>query len=197
VRERQLAAAGFVALGAVALGLSLRIAPGSAWFYPATLGLAVVWLVGALVVGPPRLGPPRPVLLPIAVGLGLAALCAAGSLVVREVSLLDDQVRDVADHASRGSWPLLVLVTAVNGVAEELFFRGSAYEIVPRLPVVITTAAYGIATFASGNLLLAFAAVLLGAVVGLERRRYGGVLPPILTHCTWSLAMLFVLPALF
>jgi CAAX protease family protein len=197
MRERQLVAAAFVVLGGVVLGLSLRIPPGSAWFYPATLGLAVVWLVGAFVAGPPHLGPPRPALLPIAVGLGLVAVFVAGALVVREISFLDEQVRDVAAHAARGSWPLLVIVTVVNGVAEELFFRGSAYDAVPRHPVAVTTAAYGIATFASGNVLLAFAAVLLGVVVGLERRRYGGVLAPILTHCTWSLAMLFALPALF
>ena len=45
--------------------------------------------------------------------------------------------------------------------------------------------------------MLAFAAVLLGTVVGLQRRASGGILAPILTHCTWSLAMLFVLPIVF
>ena len=36
-----------------------------------------------------------------------------------------------------------------------------------------------------------------GLVVGLQRRASGGVLAPILTHCTWSISMLFVLPLLF
>ena len=45
--------------------------------------------------------------------------------------------------------------------------------------------------------MLAFAAVLLGAVVGLERRASGGILGPILTHVTWSVTMLFVLPLVF
>ena len=45
--------------------------------------------------------------------------------------------------------------------------------------------------------MLAFAAILLGTVVGLERRASGGILAPILTHVTWSTAMLFALPALF
>lgn len=184
-------------LGGVVLGLSLRIPPGSAWFYPATLALAAVWFAGAYVAGPVGLGPGRPVLLPIAMGGLLVGVFVLGSLVVRQVSFLDGPVRDVADHAARGSWPLLVLVTAVTGVAEELFFRGAAYDAAPRRPVLVTTTAYGVATLASGNLLLAFAAVVLGAVVGLERRRYGAVLAPILTHCTWSLAMLFLLPVLF
>jgi uncharacterized protein len=45
--------------------------------------------------------------------------------------------------------------------------------------------------------MLSFAAVLLGLIVGLQRRASGGILAPILTHCTWSLAMLFALPAIF
>ena len=60
-----------------------------------------------------------------------------------------------------------------------------------------TTLAYGVATMATGNVMLSFAAVLLGLVCGLERRASGGILGPILTHCTWSLAMLLVLPVVF
>jgi membrane protease YdiL (CAAX protease family) len=113
------------------------------------------------------------------------------------VPFLDDQVRSVVDHADQGAWPLLVIVTAVNGIAEELFFRGAAYAAIPAHPVLWTTLAYAVATLATGNVMLAFAALLLGAVVGLERRASGGILGPMLTHCTWSLAMLFALPALF
>jgi uncharacterized protein len=206
LRRRQLVTAGFVVAGGVVLGLSLRIEPGSAWFYPATLGLAVLWAVGAFASGPLHLGRiatgtdgvgRRPVLTPIALGLALAGVFVVGALVVRQVPFLDDQVRSVVDHADQGSWPLLVLITAVNGVAEELFFRGAAYAAIPRHPVVATTLAYGVATLATGNVMLAFAALLLGAVVGLERRASGGILAPILTHCAWSLTMLFALPALF
>ena len=53
------------------------------------------------------------------------------------------------------------------------------------------------ATLATGNVMLAFAAVLLGVLVGLQRRASGGILAPIITHCTWSLTMLFALPAIF
>lgn len=204
LRRRQLVTAVFVALGGVVLGLSLRIEPGSAWFYPATLLLAGVWVVGAFASGPLHLGRidtgvalRRPMVVPVAIGLGLAGLFAVGALVVRQVEFLQGQVQDVLDHADSGSWPLLVLITVVNGVAEELFFRGAAYAAIPVHPVVWTTVAYAVATLATGNVMLAFAAVLLGAVVGLERRSSGGVLAPILTHCTWSVIMLFALPALF
>ncbi len=204
LRRRQLVTAVFVAIGGVVLGLSLRIEPGSPWFYPATLVLAGVWVVGAFASGPLHLGRidtgvalRRPVVMPTAIGLALAALFVVGALVVRQVDFLQTQVQDVLDHADSGSWPLLVLITVVNGVAEELFFRGAAYAAIPRHPVAWTTLAYTIATLATGNVMLVFAAVLLGVVVGLERRASGGVLAPILTHCTWSVIMLFALPALF
>ena len=139
----------------------------------------------------------RPVLTPIAIGAVLVGIFWVGGLVVRQVPFLDHQVRSVLDHANQGAWPLLVLVTAVNGIAEELFFRGAAYAAIPRNPVLVTTVAYTLATLATGNVMLAFAAVLLGVVVGLQRRASGGILAPILTHVTWSVSMLFLLPALF
>lgn len=205
LRRRQAVTVAFVVLGGAVLGLSLRIEPGSPWFYPATFGLALVWTVGALLSGPLHLGRiadpagrhRRPVVVPVLVGLGLAGIFVLGGLVVREIPWLDQQVRSVLDFADQGAIPLVVLVTAVNGVAEELFFRGAAYAATPRHPVPVTTVAYALATLATGNVMLAFAAIVLGVVVGLQRRASGGILAPILTHVTWSLTMLFALPALF
>lgn len=205
LRRRQIVTILFVILGGTVLGISLRIEPGSPWFYPATLGLALVWTVGALASGPlhlgriadPRGNHRRPVLVPILLGLGLAGVFVLGGLVVREIPWLYEQVRSVLDFADEGAIPLLVLITAFNGVAEELFFRGAAYAATPRYPVPVTTVAYTLATLATGNVMLAFAAILLGTVVGLQRRASGGILAPILTHVTWSVTMLFALPALF
>ena len=207
LRRRQLVTIGFVVLGAVVLGLSLHLDPGSRWFYPATLGLAAVWAVGAFASGPLHLGRiavrdrhTRPVLTPIALGLALAGVFVVGALLVRSISwlaFLEDQVVSVVDYADQGSLPILVVVTLVNGITEELFFRGAAYAAITRHPVLWTTVAYGVATLATGNVMLSFAAVLLGAVVGLERRASGGILGPILTHCTWSLTMLVALPLVF
>ena len=45
--------------------------------------------------------------------------------------------------------------------------------------------------------MLGFAAILLGVVVGLQRRATGGILAPILTHLVWSVTMLYALPAIF
>lgn len=204
LRRRQLVTLAFLVLGAGVLGWSLRIEPGSPAFYPATFALAGVWIVGAFASGPLHLGrivhpegPRRPVVTPIVLGLLLAGVFVVGGLVVREIPALDSQVRWVLEHADQGAGALIVAITVVNGVAEELFFRGAGYAASTRYPVVVTTVAYTLATLATGNVMLAFAAVVLGTVVGLQRRASGGILAPVLTHVTWSVAMLLALPVVF
>lgn len=201
LRRRQVVVIAFVLAGALVLGVSLRIEPGSAWFYPATLALAAVWTVGAFASGPLHLGRimrrdelRRPVLAPIAVGALLAGVFLLAALLAREVPFFAGQIRDVLDHADEGVLAVIVLVTVVNGVAEELFFRGAGYAAIPRHPVAFSTAAYALATLATGNVMLTVGAAVLGLVVGLERRASGGILAPALTHVTWSVAMLFGLP---
>ena len=81
---------------------------------------------------PRRSAPPRAP--PILLGLALAGVFVVGGLVVRQVPALEEQVSRVLDHADQGVTPLLVLITAVNGVAEELFFRGAAYAATTALP---------------------------------------------------------------
>jgi uncharacterized protein len=208
-RRRQLVTLLFVLIGGAVLGWSLRITPGSSTFIAATLVLAGVWAVGAFASGPLYLGRidisnaaegaplPRPVVQPILIGLGLAAVFVAGGLVVHQIGALDRQVTKVLEYADQGLGPLVLLVTVLNGIAEELFFRGAVYAAIPRNPVVWSTVTYVIATLATGNVMLGLAAVIVGAVVGLQRRASGGILAPILTHITWSVAMLYALPAIF
>lgn len=102
------------------------------------------------------------------------------------------------DHASQGSLPLVVALALLNGIAEEVFFRGALYAAIGRRrPVLISTVVYTLATLASGNVMLVFAAATLGIVFGLQRRASGGVLSSTLTHLTWSTVMVFALPPLF
>jgi membrane protease YdiL (CAAX protease family) len=207
LRRRQLVTIGFVLVGAVVLGFSLRTEPGSTQFYAFTLVMAVIWTVGAFASGPLHLGRialrddhVRPILTPFVVGLVIVALFVVGGLLVRSLPFLDPltaQIRDVLAYTDQSALWVLALITAVNGIAEELFFRGAAYAAVPRHPVFVTTVAYTVATLATGNVMLSFAAVILGFVVGLERRASGGILAPIITHLTWSLSMLVVLPWIF
>ena len=204
LRRRQLVAAVVVLVGAGVLGWSLRLEPGGGLFYVAAVLLAGVWAVGAFVSGRLHLGRIssrealiRPVVAPILIGLLLVGLFVIGALVVREIDPLAAYVSSVLEYADEGSLTALAVITFFNGIAEELFFRGAMYAAIPRHPVAWTTLAYVVATLATGNVMLAFAAILLGAVCGLERRASGGVLAPVLTHITWSLSMLFVLPLLF
>lgn len=204
LRRRQIVTASFVVIGAIVLGISLRLDKGSAQFIVFSFVLAGVWTVGAFASGPLHLGRivrrdlhSRPVIQPLVLGAALAGVFVLGALVVREIPVLADQVRGVLGFATEGYLPLLVVVTAVNGIAEELFFRGAAYAAITQRPVIWTTVAYTVATAATGNIMLSFAAVLLGLLVGLQRRASGGILAPIITHCVWSLSMLFALPAIF
>jgi len=205
-RRRQLVSAGVVVAGALVLAFALRRTdPGSVEFYGATLLLAAVWALGAFASGPIHLGrvgvdesaAARPIVQPILIGAGLALVFVVGAFIVRLIPPLADQVRAVLNFAGEGSTPvLLLLVTVLNGIAEELFFRGALYASIPNRQVLITAVAYAIATAATGNVMLAFAAFVLGIVVGLERRASGGILAPVLTHLVWSVAMLYALPAI-
>ncbi|MBA2954927.1 CPBP family intramembrane metalloprotease [Nocardioides sp. CGMCC 1.13656] len=182
-------------LGTVLLGVSLRIEPGTVWFYPAALALAAVWAGGALLAGPPTFGDRSPVR-PVLVGLALGAVFVVGALVVREIPALDDAVGAVTAYADRGSGPLVVLVAVVTGLSEELYFRGALYDALPR-PVLATTLVYAVVTVATGNVMLVFASVLLGLVAAAARRHSGGVVAPCLVHATWSVVLLLALPRLF
>ena len=203
--RRRLVIIAFGVIGVAGLAWGLRTDPGSGAFYISTLALSVVWFVGGLLSGPVPLGwevhdgqRRRPILSAIIAGAALAAVFVVGALVVRHIPALSDRIERVLDYASEGSWPIVLLLTLANGIAEEVFFRGAVQPALPertRLPVSVLI--YAAVTMATGNLMLGFAAVLLGAVVGLQRRATGGVLAPVVTHVTWSVLMLVALPIVF
>jgi membrane protease YdiL (CAAX protease family) len=203
--RRRIVVAITLALGATLLGLSFSLRQGDPAFYPLTFGLAATWTLGSVLSGPLHLGHiqlagrlRRPTITPIAVGLLLAALFVLGALIVRTIPSLVRLAEDVLGYARLGNLWIICVITLVNGIAEELFFRGALFAAIGvRHAVLISTVLYVLATVAGGNLVLVFTAAVLGTVVGLERRASGGILAPILTHVTWSLSMLFVLPPLF
>ena len=203
-RRRQIITGVVTLIGAGLLGWGLNTEPGSTSFYVATFAVAGVWTVGAFASGPLHLGrirgrptPRRPLRAPLLIGLGLAAVFVLGAVVVRQITVLEGAVDDLLAFIRQGSGPLVLLILVVNGIAEELFFRGALYAAVPRRQVVVTTFVYTLATVASGNLMLGFAALVVGLVVGLQRAASGGVLAPIITHLSWSVSMFLVLPVLF
>jgi membrane protease YdiL (CAAX protease family) len=203
-RRRRVVAGVTLVVGATLLGFSLATTPGDPAFYAFTLALAATWTVGSVLSGPLHVGRMRigsnlrrPVLQPVVIGLAAVAVFTAGALVVSQIPFLRASVDDVLDHARYGSLPVIALITLVNGVAEELFFRGALYAAIGvRYPVLVSTGIYALITVTTGNVMLVFAAAVLGLLVGLERRVSGGVLAPMLTHVTWSMGMLFILPPL-
>lgn len=205
VRRRQVIVCVVLVAGAVLLGLSLRSKPGDASFYWLTLALAATWVAGAFLSGPLHLGSvrwhgrnQRPVITGTTIGLLLGGLFLAGSLVAREIPPVAERITRVLEYTNFGPLWMIVAITLVNGVAEELFFRGALYTALGRWhPVAVSTLLYVITTAASGNPMLGFAAVILGTVCALERRATGGVLAPTLTHLVWGLIMVLALPPIF
>jgi uncharacterized protein len=204
IRRRRIVVTVVLVIGGALLGYSMTRQPGDESFYWLTLALAAVWAVGAFTSGPLHLGcvrfrgrNQRPVISGTVAGVALGGAFLVGGLVAREIPGVREYVTRVLEFANHGPLLLVVLITVINGIAEELFFRGALYAAVPHRPVLVSTVGYTVATLATGNPMLGFAAILLGLVVGLERRASGGVLAPILTHVTWSTTMLFVLPLIF
>ena len=202
-RRRRVVAVVTLVVGSVVLTLALRIPPGDPLFYAATVGLAAIWTVGAFVSGPLHLGrartrsggDARPLVQSLALGAILLAVFLLGGFVIAHVPPLRDPVTHLLDHARLGSLTLVAAITAVNGIAEELYFRGALYSAVGRRhAVLVTTVVYALTTVGSGIPLLVLAAALLGVLTGLQRRVTGGILGPMVTHLTWSLGMLLLLP---
>ncbi|WP_445170747.1 lysostaphin resistance A-like protein [Mycolicibacterium sp. Dal123E01] len=205
VRRRRIAVCVTLVVGAVLLGLSLTRTPGDASFYWLTLALAAAWTLGAVLSGPLHLGcirwrgrNRRPVLTGIAIGLAVGGAFVVGGLVAREIGPVAEAIKRVLEYSNHGSLALIVAITLVNGFAEELFFRGALFSALGAFhPVLISTLIYTVTTFASGNPMLGFAAVILGTVCAVERRATGGVLAPVLTHVVWGLIMVLALPPIF
>jgi uncharacterized protein len=205
IRRRRIIVAVVLVIGAALLGYSLTRQPGDTSFYWLTLALAGVWASGALISGPLHLGcirfrgrNQRPVISGTVVGLVLGAIFVVGGLIAREIPGVREYITRVLEFADYGPLVLVTFITVVNGIAEEMFFRGALYTALgTTYPAVISTALYVITTTATGNPMLGFAAVILGAVCAWERRITGGVLAPILTHFFWGLVMVLALPPIF
>ncbi|WP_353951330.1 CPBP family intramembrane glutamic endopeptidase [Knoellia sp. S7-12] len=203
-RRRRIVACVTLAIGVVVNAWALRLAPGDDVFYVGTVLLALVWAGGAFLSGPLHLGrahtrsgttPSHAIVQSLVLGLLLLGLFLLGAVVVARIPLLRGPVDGLLDHARFGSLAIVAVITAMNGVAEELFYRGALFAAVGRRhAVLVTTIAYAAVIVPAGVPLLVLAAALVGVVVGLQRRVTGGILGPIVTHLTWSLGMLFLLP---
>lgn len=192
-------------IGAVVMGWSMSRRPGEPIFYWLTLALAAVWAFGALAAGPLHLGGirwrgrnQRPVITGASVGLLLGGVFVVGGLIAREFPIVSASIVRVLQFATQGSLGFVVVIAVINGIGEEMFFRGALYTALGRrYPAIASTVVYVGTVMASGYLMLGCAAMILGAVCAWERRFTGGVLAPVLTHLTWGLIVVLALPPLF
>ena len=205
VGRRRKVVAGTSVAGAALLGASLSTEPGSKKFYASTGVVAGVWTLGGLASGPLHLGwiqtrdekLRRPILTPLATGVGAFGLFYAAALVARRIPVLDEAISRVLVFADEGDDRLVLLTTLANGLGEEIFFRGALYAAIPGHPVAASTAVYALSTTTTRNPALVLAASVMGTLFGLQRRASGGLQAPTITHLTWSALMLRFLPPLF
>lgn len=204
VLRRRIVVVVVLALGVAVLTVSMTRQPGQASFYWLTFALALVWAIGARVSGPVHLGGirwrgrnQRPIISGMAIGVLLGGVFVLGGLLARQIPVVSDLITRVLQFTHQGT-ALVLLLALANAIGEEMFFRGALYTAVGRrYAVTISTLVYVGAILVSGNLMLGFAAALLGIVCAWERRSTGGVLAPMLTHFMWSLIVVLALPPLF
>ncbi|OAN41520.1 CPBP family intramembrane glutamic endopeptidase [Mycolicibacterium iranicum] len=206
VTRRKFIVAAVLLIGAALLGYSLSRPPGDQTFIWLTLALAGVWAAGAFASGPLHMGHipfrgrnQRPVITGTVAGVGLGAVFVVGGLVAREIPGVNDYIREVLQYSNAGPLYLIAFITVINGLAEEMFFRGAVYTALLKFhPVIVSTVLYVIATAATtGNPMLGFAAIILGLLCAQLRRATGGVLAPMLTHFFWGLILVLALPPMF
>lgn len=201
-KRRRIVAAIALIIGTTLLGLSLATDPGDPAFYPLTIAVAAVWLIGGFASGPLHLGRipfrgslRRPLITPFVTGLMAGAVFVVGALIVAQIEPIRKIIDTVLQHAQQGNTALIFFVTLLNGASEEVFFRGALFAAIGRKhPIPISVVIYSLVTIATGNPMLVFAALLMGTIFGFQRRASGGILAPMITHLVWSVIMLLALP---
>lgn len=204
-RRRRGAVAITAAAGGALLGKSLSSEPDSREFYLLTGAVAAVWTVGGLLSAPHRrewvrgrVTTAADLARPVAIGAGAFATFYAAARVARRIPVLDSALRSVLAYSHEGSDAAVLGTALVNGLAEEVFFRGAVYDaLTPRHQLAATTATYMAVTTATRNPALVAAAGVMGWIFAKQRRESGGIIDPIISHVTWSTLMLRYVPPLF
>ena len=202
VRRRRVVVLATTVVGAALLGGTLAAPVGSGLFYGFGVLVAATWLVGGRVSGPlhlgrrgGRVGASREVVAPLLLGVALFAAFAGAALVARRIPFLAGAVESVLARADSGPRAFVLALALINGVAEEVFFRGALHTAFGRhRPALWSTALYALVTVATLNLALVVAAVVMGVAFSAEREATRGILAPVITHVTWSTLILFLLP---
>ena len=132
--RRRIVVAATLAVGATLLGLSFSTRAGRSVVLPADLRAGRdlgdrQFRVRTAASGShqPAGSARRPIFTPILVGLILAAIFAVGGLIIRTIPALASLTEDVIGYARANNLTLVFVILVVNGIAEELFFRGALF----------------------------------------------------------------------
>lgn len=189
------------ALAGSLLFISSQSPRGGVLFYLATFSVAAVYIAVWLIWGSKktflkaRLG--RDIAAGAVIGIGLLTTFLVGAWLVRNIPILVNPVQGLLDNALYGPIALTISVTVAAGIGEELFFRQVVLDSIPlsrRYGTIFSLALYCAVTATQGIPLLVFAALVIGAVSQLERRRTSSLVSPITLHLVWSVSMLLILP---
>ena len=191
-------------LGAAGLFVSATSAAGSIGFYLATFFTAAVWIIMWLLVG--NRSDFRGHLLcntvrGVVLGVVLIAVFALGAVVVRVFPGLVGPVEQLLANMSQGIVWITLATVVVNGIGEEMFFRGVVdtqftQVMKPWGAMAWQIVLYIVVTAAMGVPLLFVAALLIGGVATMEKRVTGSLISASIMHVTWGLGMAFLLPVL-
>jgi membrane protease YdiL (CAAX protease family) len=194
-------------LGAVLVGATLRFDRGSAGFYVAGYLLAGVWIGASLLATDQRAARralfdvPTEITGGVVVGAVMFVVFVVGAAAGRQFSVLAGPIDHILRTADGGSLAAVMTLALVNGVAEELFFRGVLVDALAarrerstRDVFVWSTVVYVVVTSVAGNTALTLAAVVMGAVFAAERWYTRSLVAPVVTHLVWSTLMILVFP---
>lgn len=199
-RARTIVVVAALVAGAVLIAATLRLHRDSTGFYAAGFGLAVVWIVAALAARPidvwgERATHDSSLLTGVVLGGLTFALFLGGAEIGRRISFLAGPIDNVLGKADAGPLAAVLALALVNAVAEELFFRGALFDVLPeRLAPVLAVVVYVAFTAVGGNTALTVAALVMGVVFVIERVVTGGVVASIVTHVVWSTLIILFLP---
>ncbi len=186
-------------VGATLVGATLRLPRGGVGFYFAGYALAGVWVLAtAISATPPRHGVRKArfdISLGIIVGAVMFGVFVLGAEIGSRISVLAGPIANLLDKADAGPVLAVLALAGLNGVAEELFFRGVLIDAIGgRRAAVVSVVAYVAVTAVAGNTALTLAALVMGVVFTAERMFTGRLFAPIVTHLVWSALMILALP---
>jgi membrane protease YdiL (CAAX protease family) len=198
-REQRLIAVVAVVFGAAFVGATLRLPRGSASFYAAGYALAFVWLIASLACGgasrrsTPHRG--RDLFLGVVVAVVAFAAFVLAAAVGRQIDALAGPIDALLGKADAGPVAAVLALALVNGIAEELFFRGVLVDAIGgRRAALLAVVVYVGVTAVAGNTALTLAAIVMGTVFVVERMRTSALTASITTHLVWSTLMILALP---